>query len=266
MFSTLLVATALTVGQTGELEISNPRPTYGRLGAVRPKGKGILPGDVACFTFDIKNLKLDDKGRASYSVAIEVKNSKGEIAYQQQPNNAVAQSFFGGNSMPCTAEVEIPLDALPGEHSWKITIEDLLAKKSAMLEGKGNVLEPDFGIIRVGTFADAQGRFPEPPIGVTGETLYVSFAAVGFARDPKTKQPDLAVKMRILDGQGNATTPQPLSGNVRKDIPEDLKIIPLQFAIAMNRPGRYTIELSARCERCEKTVTVTFPVRILEVE
>jgi hypothetical protein len=268
MFSSLLLAAAVTLaqGEGGKLEIANVRPTYGHLGAVRPKTGGILPGDVASFTFDINNLKHDPTGKAQYSVAIEIRDQDGELVYQQQPQNAVAQNFFGGNSMASSAQIEIPLDAKPGIRTWKVTVHDRLADKTAVLEGKGNVLAPDFGIIRVGTYADPQGRVPQPPVGVVGETVYVSFAAVGFARDKNTQQPDLKVKMRILDENGKATTPQPLAGHINKDIPASLGMIPLQFAVAMNRAGRYTVELTARCEMCDKTETVTFPIRILPVE
>jgi hypothetical protein len=270
MFSTLLMAAALTLGQDGgkggKLEITNVRPTYGHLGAVRPKGAGILPGDVINVTFDINNLKQDPAGKALYSVAIEIRDQDGELVYSQQPQNQVAQNFFGGNAMPSSASIEVPLDSKPGARTYKVTVHDRNADQTAVLQGKGNVLKPDFGIIRVGTYADAQGRVPQPPVGVVGETLYVSFAAVGFGRDKNTQQPDLKVKMRILDSSGKATTPQPLAGHINKDIPASLGMIPLQFALAMNREGRYTVELTARCEMCDKTATVTFPVRILPME
>jgi hypothetical protein len=268
MFSTLLLTAALAVAQAdgGKLEIANPRATYGYLGTARPKGAGILPGDIAYFSFDIKNLKHDAGGKASFSVAIEVRNSKGELAYQQEPHNAVAQNFLGGNSHPASAQLDIPLHAEPGEHSWKVTVYDRLADTSAVIAGKGTVLKPDFGIIRVGTFADAQGRTPVPPVGVVGGTCYVSFAAVGFGRSKESQQPDLTVKMRILDESGKATIAQPLSGHVKSDIAADAQIIPLQFAVAMNRAGNYTVELTARCAMSAKTSTVTFPLRVLANE
>ena len=43
-------------GGDGKLEIVNPRATYGHLGAVRPKGKGILPGVLAH-----KNVEINKK-------------------------------------------------------------------------------------------------------------------------------------------------------------------------------------------------------------
>jgi hypothetical protein len=265
MVTPLLLCAALSLGQGGELEIGNPRSTYGHLGAVRPKGKGILPGDVACFSFDVKNLKHDANGKAAYSIAIQVQNPDGEVVYEQKPHNAVATNFFGGNVLPSSAYMDIPLDAKPGVYKWKVTVEDRNANKSTTLSGEGNVLMPDFGLVRVGTFADAESRVPVSPVGVVGETLYVAFAAVGFGRTNKN-EPDLHVEMRILDDKGQPTLAKPLVGQVNKDVPASIKVIPLQFALALNRAGHYTVELSARCVVCSKTVNVSFPLRILPME
>jgi len=268
MLSSLLLCGLLGVGagDSGKLEITNPRSTFGHLGAVRPKGKGILPGDVAHFSFDINNLKHDAKGQVSYSVAIEVRDGNGDLFYKQAPANAVAQNFFGGTALPCSAHLEIPLGAKPGMYSWTVTIEDRLAKQSATLKGEGAVLAPDFGLVRIGTYADAEGKVPVPAVGVVGSTLYVNFAAINFARTKKDKQPDLAVEMKILDENGKATFASPITGHVKSDIPENLKIIPLHYGVTLNRPGRFTVQLSARCELCDKNVTVSIPIRILPLE
>ncbi|MCS7046864.1 MAG: hypothetical protein NZO58_10950 [Gemmataceae bacterium] len=251
-------------GQEAALEITEPRPTYGHLGATRPKGKGILPGDVAHFSFSVKNLKNDEKGRASYSIAIEVYDPSGTLFYKQEPYNSIAQNFLGGNELPCAASVEIPLNAKPGTYSWKVTITDRLTGKNQSLNGSGKVLPADFGLIRVGTYADAKGEVPIHPTAVVGSTIYLNFAAVGFGRDKKN-QPDLSVEMKILDENGKPTTPQPIKGNI-KNFDESARIIPLQHAITLNRTGRYTIELSARCELCGKSSSVTIPVRVVSIE
>jgi hypothetical protein len=252
-------------GGNGKLEILHVRPTYGYLGAVRPK-EGMLPGDIAHVSFDIKGLKTDGRGRAAYSVAIEIRDDKGDLLYEQKPINAVAQNYFGGDTLPCSATIDVPVDAKPGVRNWKVTVEDRTTKQSVSLEGKGEVLKPRFGLIRVGTFADPEGRVPVPPVGVTGSTLYLDFSAVSFARDPKTKQPDLQVELRVKDDKGQTTFTEPLSGRVKEDVPESLNVVPMQFPLTLNRPGRFTVELSARCVLCGATTTVTIPVRILPME
>jgi hypothetical protein len=257
----------LALGQDdgSELEVGKVRPTYGYLGAPRPR-TGILPGDVAHFSFDIKNLKLDANGRAAYSIAIEIRDDKGQLFYEQKPYNAVAHNFFGGNSLPASAHLAVPLDAKPGNYDIKVTVRDRNANISKVMQGKGRVLEAGFGLIRVGTYADAEGRTPISPVGVVGGSLYVNFSAVGFARDPKTKQPDIQVEMRVLDDKGQATFAKPLSGRVYEDVGRAVRVIPLGFGLTMNRPGNFTVELRARCGICDKSVTVRLPVRILAME
>jgi hypothetical protein len=267
MMTQLIVGLALLAGQDegGTLELGKPRVTYGYLGAPRPR-TGVLPGDVIHFSFDIKNLKLDSNSRAAYSIAIEVRDEGGHLFYEQKPYNSVAQNFFGGNSLPVSAQLAVPLDTKPGIYDYKVTVRDRNAKTSKSMEAKGKVLEPTFGLVRVGTYADAEGRTPIPPVGVVGGSLYVNFSAVGFGRDPKTKQPDLQVDLRVLDDKGQATFTKPLTGRVHEDVGEAVRLIPLGFGLTMNRPGNFTIELRARCGVCDKTTTVTLPVRILAMD
>jgi hypothetical protein len=269
----LLFAPLLFLGQGGlhaaaqeeALQIVEPRRTYGHLGAVRPKAPGVLPGDIAYFTFGIKNLKLDDQGKALYSVGIEVNDDKGNLFYEQKPVNAVAQNFFGGNVLPCSANLSIPLDAPPGGLHWKVTVHDRLADRKVSLKGTGKILKPAFGLVRVGTFADPAAKVPVPPVGVVGGTLYIDFSAVGFMRDPDTKKPDLRVEMRVLDDKGQPTFAKALSGKV-VDLPETVRLVPLQFGLTLNRPGRFTVQLTARCQHCGASDRVTLPVRILPLE
>jgi hypothetical protein len=265
MMTQLVFGMALLVGQGegGELEVGKVRPTYGYLGAPRPR-TGILPGDVAHFSFDIKNLKLDANGRAAYSIAIEIRDEKGQLFYEQKPYNSVAHNFFGGNSLPASAHLAVPLDAKPGNYDIKVTVADRNAKTSKAMQGKGRVLPADFGLIRVGTYADAEGRTPISPVGVVGSSLYLNFSAVGFGRDPKTKQPDIQVELRVLDDQGQTTFAKPLTGRVHEDVGEAVRIIPLGFGLTMNRVGNFAVELRARCGICGKSATVRLPVRILD--
>ncbi len=265
MLNLLLVSLSL-VGQTPTLEIVEPRPTFGHLGAVRPKGAGVLPGDISYFTFGIKNLKLDASGVAKYSVGIEVRDSKGKLFYEQKPFNTVAQNVFGGDLIPTSATISVPLTQPPTDLSWKVTVKDRNADKTVELKGEGKILAADFGLVRVGTFADAESKVPIAPVGVVGGTLYLNFSAVGFGRDAKDKKPDLQFDIKVLDESGKPTLPKSISGKVRDDIPEDAKLIPLHFGLTLNRPGRYTVEISSRCAVGNRTATVSLPVRILPMD
>ncbi len=263
MFTTL--ALALVLGgpgaANGPLEITDVRSTYGYLGSPRPR-TGTIPGEIVHFAFNIKNLTLDKQGRAHYTMAMEILDSKGQVYYKEAPHNAVAQNCLGGNSLPCTAQLAVALDTPPGEYTMRVTIQDRKTKKTATFEGKGKVLPATFGLIRVGTFADAEGKVPAPSVGVVGSTLYVNFAAAHFARDKKTKQPNLFVKMRVLDDKGKPTFSEPLTGRANKDIAENDAIVPMQFGLTLNRAGRFTIELEATCEICGSSTRVQLPLRV----
>jgi hypothetical protein len=248
-----------------KLEIVNPRGTYGYLGAPRAK-TGILPGDTAHFTFEIKNLKQDESGKASYSIAIEIRDADGKLIYEQKPYNSVAQNFLGGNMLPCSAHVEIPLDSKPGVVAWKVTVADRMTKQSATVEGKGKILPPDFGLVQVGLFADAEGRVPMSAVGVVGNSAYLRFAAVGFGRDKETKQPKLDVAMKVLDEQGKPTMAKPITGTVQTGVGAQDNLVPLQFGITLNRVGRYTVELSVTDRITGKQGQVRYAIRVLALE
>jgi hypothetical protein len=267
MYTALALALALGGPKTtdGQLEITNVRGTYGFLGATRPR-TGVLPGEVVHFAFDIKNLKLDKHARAYYSVGVEIFDPKGQLFYREAPRNATAQNHLGGNSLPCAAQLAVPIDAAPGEYTMKITLRDRKAGKTVTFQNKGKVLPPAFGLVRVGTFADREGKVPWTPVGVVGESVYVHFAPINFTRDKKTKQPSLLVKMRLLDDKGKPTFAEPLTGRANSDIPPELPFLPMQFPLTLNRAGRYTIEIEATCELCGQTTQVRLPLRVLAPE
>ena len=100
---------------------------------------------------------------------------------------------------------------------------------------------------------------------MVGETLYLDFAAAHFRRDA-TKKPDVSIELRVYDAAGKATLPRPQTGRIRDDIPEDARVVPVQFALTLNRPGNFTVELVARCTVSGAEETIRLPVRILPTE
>lgn len=250
----------------GKLQIVNPRATFGYLGALRPKGEGGLPGDVFHFRFDIKGMTFDANGRASYSLLVEIADAAGQPLFRLGPTNAVAQNSLGGDTMPCAASLEVPFDTPKGVCSLKVTVEDRVSGRKAVFQAQGKIRPPDFGLVRVGTFADRDAQVPTAPVGVIGETLYVNFAAVGFARDKEKKQPDLDITLRVLNEKGQATMPVPLTGRANSGVRETERILPMQFGLTLNRAGRFTVEVVATDRLAKKTARVTFPLRVLESE
>lgn len=255
----------LPAAQNGKLELVNPRPTYGYLGAPRPK-TGMIPGDVAHFTFEIKNLKLGPEGKASFSIAIEIRDADGKLMFEQKPYNVTARNFFGGSTLPCSAHVEVPRDAKPGAVDWKVTVVDRATKEVATLAGKGMILPNDFGIVRVGLFADAETRVPMSAVGVVGDSAYLQFSALGFARDKETKQPNVHVSLRILDEKGQPTMKAPLTGKIDSDVTADTHYLPMLFGITLNRAGRFTLEVTAEDKIAGKTARIAYAIRVLPLE
>lgn len=257
-----LLAFALA-GQEGPLEIANTRATHGYLGSKHPLVEGRLPGDIVYFTFDLKNLKLDETGRASYSMLVEVLDEKGRPVFKLGPTNSIAQNFLGGNSLPVSAHLEIPAESEPGKFLFRVTVTDRAAKKSVVFERPGKVLPLDFGLVQLATYADRDSKVPASSVAVVGESLYVHFATVGFARDKKSDQPDVTVSLRVLDDKGQATFPKPLTGAVNKDVSESQKVIQMQFALTLNRTGDFTIELEATDKLTGKSDKKSLPLKVL---
>jgi hypothetical protein len=246
------------------LEIKNARTTYGYLGATRPAGPR-YPGETIFFTFDIHNMKLDENSRASYSMTVEVFDDKNDTVFRLGPTNALAQNFLGGKSLPCSAHLDIPYDTPAGAYLFRVTVKDRASNKTASLERKAKLLAHEFALVNVSTYADRESKVPASPLGVTGESIYVSCSAINFGRDKKSGQPDLEVSMRVLDDKGQPTFPKALSGAVTKDVPEGLKMLPLQFALTLNRAGNFVIELEATCKVCNKKSKVTLPLKVISL-
>jgi hypothetical protein len=257
----------LTVAQpSAALEITQPRATYGYLGAMRAKGEGVLPGETVHFTFEIKNLKLDESGKALYSIAIEIRDEQGKLFFEQRPYNSIAINYLGGSSLPCSAHVEIPLNAKPGTYEWKLTIKDRTTKESTSLVGKSKILPADFGIVQVGLFADAESRVPMSAVAVVGDSAYIQLGLVGFERKKDTKQPDLLVSMRIVDEQGKPTMAKAITGEINNNVGPKDGAVTMHFGMTFNRAGRYTVELNAEDRVTGKRSQVRYPVRVLPLE
>ncbi len=69
--------------------------------------------------------------------------------------------------------------------------------------------------------------------------------------------------MRVLDDKGHPTFSRPLSGTVNKEVPADLKLIPMHFGVTLNRPGTFTIELEATDKLSGKSVMEKVPLRVV---
>lgn len=264
MWATLAITAVLSTApaQPGQFRITNERATYGYLGPIRKEDR-LLPGDFYFVTFDIEGLKVSDIGEVYYKMGMVLRNAQGKEQFKQEPLEQKALVSLGGNRLPAFAHAQIGSDTPPGEYTLEVTVYDPAAKQEAVLKRKFTVGDKRFGIIRARLSYDPAGELSAPPVAVVGQNLWVNFSTIGFQRD-KNEQPRLLVEMRILDDKGKPTLPKPLSGEAGKDLPKNIPWVPMQFLLALNRGGRYTVQLKATDLLSKTTVEQSFDVVVSE--
>jgi hypothetical protein len=269
MLATLALMSSLTLApaQAGQLKLSNPRATYGVLGAVR-KDASILPGDVFFLTFDIENLKMDDEGKIMYSMGMELINPKGETEYKREPQERPAlYNVLGGNRIPAFAHAETSPETVPGDYTLKVTVVDRGVKpaKTTSLSQKFTVSKPNFGLVKLTTSYDKDGVLSAPFGGMAGQSLFCNFWIVGYKRDEK-KQPNIAFEMKITDENDKPTLPKAMSGEIKQGVSEDWQLIPMNFILPLNRPGKFMVHLKATDGVTKKTAELKFPIVVVELK
>jgi hypothetical protein len=265
MWTTLALAAALSLapGASGGLALNNARTTYGILGAPRPDNK-FLPGDTFVLSFDIDGIRVDRDGNYFYSIAMEVTDADGKPVFKQDPHEQQASNSLGGNSLPAFASLQIGLDQPPGSYTLKVTVTDLAARASQTLTRSYEVLPRGFGLVRPSLSSDPEGHYPLPFVG-PGQPFWVNFSAVGFGRDRAKGKPDLAVTMRLLEEDGRPTAAKPAAGAInQEDVPAKVQALSMQFLVAPNRVGKFTIELKATDKVDGKTATLSLPLAVLK--
>jgi hypothetical protein len=266
MWTSVAIATvlSLTPSQGGQLQLTNERATYGFLGSVRKETK-LLPGDVFFLAFDIEGLSVNKEGQVRYSMGMQLKDSKGQVVFGQQPKDLESVNSLGGNSLPAFAAAEVGLQSPPGVYTMNVSVTDKISKQTKTLSHKFDVVKQDFGIVRLSLSYDPQGQTPAPPTFVAGQSAWVNFAVVGFERDGKTKNPDLVLEMRVLDDKGQPTLPKPNVGTAN-NVAAAHQVIPMFFLLELNRAGKFKIELKATDKLAKKSVTETLDISVAETK
>jgi hypothetical protein len=140
-------------------------------------------------------------------------------------------------------------------------VGDRVSRKSQTITKQFTVLPEGFGLVRLSASADPEGAVPAGLLG-TGQTIWINGLLVGFSRDSASKQPNVALEGRILDAAGKPTTTKPFSGTINKDISPSATSLPLQFMLALNRTGKFTIEVKATDLVANKSFTQSFPITV----
>jgi hypothetical protein len=264
-----LLGTTLAPAQD-ELKFENTRFTYGILGQSRKSDK-FLPGDVVTLTFDVRGLKAKDDGMVSYSMGFEItKKGQKKPVQKREPTAMRTLNWLGGGDLPSFAYWPIPMDSeSPGDYEMTITVTDANnAKKTATLKKAFTVEKPRLGFVRTAFthVARADDPIPAPPVSVAGQTLLLHYSLVGFGFDKQDKT-DVTVTIRVLDDKGNATLKKSLTSDIKndkKDAPDIMVFRPAQ--IELNKPGKFKVELTAKCNVTQKTTKETLDLTVLEVK
>ncbi|HEV3256377.1 MAG TPA: hypothetical protein VG013_05800, partial [Gemmataceae bacterium] len=253
-----VAALALAPAETSELNLNHVRFTYGVMGSTRPD-TNFLPGDDAVLCFDVEGIQADDEGRVLYSVGMDVTDAKGKVQFSQKPRDLEANNCLGGNSFPAFARVNIGLDMPPGEYTLKVKVADRSTRASQVVTKTYTILPRAFGLVRLSTTSDAEGQAPLAAAGV-GQTLWINFMAVEFGR--KKGRPSLHAVLRVLDADGRPTMRKPLAGKVNEEVPKNLRALPMQFLLDLNRPGKFTVEVKVTDEVTGNKASLSFPLKV----
>lgn len=268
MWSSLVLAAA-AIGPAqpaGTLQLSNVRITVGEFGPTRPDSK-LLPGDILFVGYDIDGLSIDGDGTAKYTIAMTVLDGAGKPFFKQDPQAFDWPIPLRGNKVPARAFVTIGLDTEPGNYTCQVTATDTKTKATNSLSIKFEVLKRDFGIVAVFTSYDAGGVLPAPPGGVVGQSVYIWSSIPSFRRDDKTKQPNVLIEYQILDQKGTPILEKPRQfiqdEKAANPVPADKGAFPVFFPLFLNRPGKFTVRITATDRIANKKATHDVPITVL---
>jgi hypothetical protein len=239
-----LALTALTAApaQAGSLELKNDRFTYGILGAER-KSSEFLPGDVVVLSYDIEGLKVKDDGTVLYSMSMEVTNKEGKSQFKNEPRDLQATNALGGSHVPAIAYSEMGTETPAGDYVMTVTVTDRQTNSTKKLSKAFQVVATKLGFVRTALSYDAANQMAAPPMAVPGQVLFFNFAVVGFKLDAKTRQPNLALEMRVIGEDGKPTVVKPFVGGATETTEAFKRIIPAQFVLELNRAGKYKVQI-----------------------
>jgi hypothetical protein len=256
------ISLALVAGAVGAepLQLTNVHATYGVRGPLRPDNK-VMAGDAFVLTYDIEGMTVDDQGQVQYSMSTEASDSSGKVIFQHKPHDHQAVIALGGHSMPAFARFNIGQHQAPGDYQVKVTVTDKPSTQTQSITQTVTVLPPDFGIVHVEMSTDEEGKDPTVVFG-TGEVLRLHYMIVGFGRNPPDNQPDVAIEVRVLDENGQPVLQKPFSAEINKDIPPDALALPATFALALNRPGKFTVAVKATDKISNKTADLNLPLQV----
>ncbi|HYH65691.1 MAG TPA: hypothetical protein VD866_13425 [Urbifossiella sp.] len=264
MFTSLALAAAtLAPAQppAGSLQLNNVRLTTGELGPARKDAK-LLPGDVLFIAFDIDGLTIDPDGKTAYTIGMEVTDGANKLLFKQDPREYRDTVPLRGGKMPARAFITVGIDQPAGTYTCKLTVTDPKGKATNSFTVKFEVLKGDFGLVAINPTRDMSGHIVAPAAGAVGETLWVQFVVVGFGRDAQTKQPNVELTLEFFDEKGQPTLGQPIRDAQTAGVNEKDAVFSQRVPVFMNRPGRFSVRVSALDKVTNKRAQFDLPIRI----
>jgi hypothetical protein len=255
----LLAALSLVPDQPG-LSLKDVRATHGLQGPARTEKK-VLPGDSVYICFDIEGITVGADGKVKYSIATEVTDSKGKAIFKQEPRDLETTLSLGGTAVTGYTQIDVGLEQPAGEYTLKLTVTDRANNKTATFTHKAEIGERGFGLVRFSTTRDQQGNF-HVSVPACGDAMWLQFGVIGFERDKTSKQPNVNVELQVLDDK-NKPVGKPQSGVVNKDVPDSVVALPIQFLLSLNRPGKFTLVVTATDLMSKKVTKTTLPIAVV---
>jgi hypothetical protein len=265
MLTTVALFAALTsaIGHADGLTLSNVRQTYYLLGPTRTDDK-VVAGDSYHIAFDIDGLQPAPNGKIEYEMGLKVLNSSGKVEFGTNPTPKEVYNALGGSAVPAYANVDIGLNQAPGKYTLQVTVVDPKTKAKQELTRKFEVEPKRFALVRLSTTADGNS-VPCGPFGIPGQSLYVHFFVIDYAKNAQ-QQPNIAIKMNIVDENGKPTLQTPVDEAVKPGNLANLVAIPITFTIHLNRPGKFTAEFTATDKAANKEAKLSLPITVFDVK
>ncbi|MFL5338774.1 MAG: hypothetical protein ACJ8F7_01290 [Gemmataceae bacterium] len=270
MLQTLALAAALSLApaQNGALTLNNERITQGGILGSKRASADFIPGDVVYFSWNIENMQLTPKGTVEYTIGLEVTDAMGRPVFSAPPASRIEVTLpQGGTKLQASAYFGIEPSQKEGPLTCRISVRDVTAGVTKTSTQKINVLPARFGLVGVTAYLHPERQVASPLQLVEGQTLWLGFGVVGFARGAGNGQPNIAVELQILQGGKPLAQPIVVTLNPNKVVPAGQELIDFGTQpLPMNRTGDFTIEVTARDKAGNKTDKVTLPLTVTAVK
>lgn len=248
-----------------KLEIKDIEASYGPAGPTR-KGMEYYPYEEVFLRYLVMGIQVDEKGRTDCSLRLRVTGTQGEVLLDD--TKAFKEGLMlGGNTMPGTARVTIPLNPkFPvGKYGISVVINDKLGNESATFTREFTLKPIEFALLSPRFSYQPKGEAPAPVGGALGQTLFFDFRVIGV--DRSQGKIDAEMNVEILDADGKPTIPAPLTAKLVSDDPKAVVKAPfLTFNahFALNRTGIYTLRITVVDNITKKKVVFETPLKVTQ--